>query len=237
MTPASMGPVIFDLDGVLVDSEPHWQYAYAEVVNRYSDAHGWGGPKVTATSLREHEGGRATETLAAVFEAIGHPEVAADRTTIRRLSRQAVALASADFRERGEPIEASVLVAKALARQGHRLAVASSSSLSFINLVLRTRRARRSDRSPPVGIVAVGGQAESRVYELALEKLGADAGECVAIEDSARGVLAARTATRAVHRPPSRRRNVGRRSSTNASSSRGASCEDVEAALAARDAP
>ena len=34
MTPASMGPVIFDLDGVLVDSKPHWQYAYAEVVNK-----------------------------------------------------------------------------------------------------------------------------------------------------------------------------------------------------------
>jgi HAD superfamily hydrolase (TIGR01509 family) len=173
--------VVFDMDGVLVDSEPlHVEAARRSLAAYgvgYSDAEnseftGFTDLEVFAILKRRHGLTPTVDELARRF---------ADGL-IALLQRQAVPL----------PGVPGVLVS--LRQAGYRLALASSSSLEIIATTLRTLRI--TEHFPiVVSSVEVGrGKPAPDVFLAAASRLGLPPSRCLVVEDSRNGVLAAKRA-------------------------------------------
>lgn len=188
----TVSAVIFDLDGVLVESERHWQRAFAQIANEVAGRQGWRLPRpLTAAAMSKYTGGRVNETLRDIFVGLGHSEAAADPFLIEQLTRRVVDQASADFLSDPEPIVSSVEVARSLAAAGMKLGVASSSSIDFIQTVLSYLGLSDSIAAKQSALLLENGKPDGDVYRLTLEHLNEDAADCVAVEDSPVGIRAA----------------------------------------------
>lgn len=190
MTSDRARAVIFDLDGVLVDSEPYWQNAFRDVVNDHLRVAVPVARQFTLQETHVFEGGRVNESLARMLQARGlaaqvGDELVDDLTAavIRRVT-DAVA---ADPR----PITANVEAARRLGRAGVPLAVASSSALPFIDAVLVATGLDRYICVRRSALLLAQGKPHPEVYLQAAAALGIDPAQCLAIEDSATGLAAA----------------------------------------------
>ena len=186
--------VVFDLDGVVVDSEQVWD----EVRERYTrERGGTYGP----SAARDMMGMSAPEWAAYMVEALGVPgppeQVVAD-VLARMLERY------------GEEPPLLPGAVDAVRRVGARwpLAIASSSNPELIEVVLRVAGLA------PVVEVAVSSQEVARgkpapdVYLEAVRRLGVSPERAAAVEDSHNGIRSAKAAGLAVvaipnaHFPP-----------------------------------
>jgi len=173
--------VIFDMDGVIVDSEPQHEQAFREIFAElgYGDRHGIHFPDYY---------GRSDRAVWLDFIAAHQPPHPLEDLTRLKEDRLLSLLAAE------EPIfEGLPELVGALALQT-RLAVASGSTHSVIQAVLAMQDLRRHF---PVVVSAqdvVRGKPDPDIFLLAAQKLEADPSGCVVIEDSAAGVAAAKAA-------------------------------------------
>ncbi len=181
--------VIFDLDGVLVDSELYWQQAFAEVGNAWRVEHGRANPDLTAAGMARFQGGRVNDTMAAVLASVGYDAL----TDVERdaVTHRVITHASEAFAADPTPIAGSVAVARGLAEEGVRLAVASSSAQEFIDAALDASGLHDAVEVTQSALLLEHGKPHPEVYELALAHLGARAEDGVAIEDSTIGLVSA----------------------------------------------
>lgn len=185
-----MSAVIFDLDGVLIESEPYWQRGFADVVNEYAAQTGWIHRAFEATDMARFQGGRVPDTIATLLSSLGHPD-AGRPEIIERLTGLVIDTVSAEFGQHPAPIVDSVAVARSLAARGTRMAVASSSAPQFIDAAITELGLTDAF---PVRQSALGlehGKPHPEVYLLTARRLGEDPRACVAIEDSPAGIGAA----------------------------------------------
>ncbi|MDF4252049.1 HAD family phosphatase [Streptomyces sp. WMMB303] len=179
---AAAPAVVFDLDGTLVDSEPH----YYEAGRRLLAAHG-----VPGFSWAEHArfiGIGTRETLAALRRE--HGLTASVDTLLaekNRLYLQSVRSGPEVFPEMRKLVEH-------LHAGGHPLAVASGSSRGAIDAVLG---ATSLDELLPLRVSAEEvphGKPRPDVFLEAARRLGVSPADCVAVEDAPAGAEAARRA-------------------------------------------
>ncbi|HEX4525429.1 MAG TPA: HAD family phosphatase [Gaiellaceae bacterium] len=172
--------VVFDLDGVIVDSEQVWDDVREEYTR---DA----GGTYTATATRDMMGMSSVEWSRYMAEELGVPGTPReinDAIVARMLERYGAAPPLIDG-----AVEA---VRRAAARWP--LAIASSSNPELIDVVLRT--AGLSELFP----VAVSSQEVARgkpspdVYIEAARRLGVEPAHCAAVEDSHNGIRSAKAA-------------------------------------------
>ncbi len=175
--------VIFDLDGVLLDTERHYTTATQVIVGRYGKTFDW--------SVKANMVGRpALESARYLVEALDLPmlpeEYLRERTTLlERLLRECV------------PMPGARELTTALAEHGTPQAVATSSERRLYELKVE----RHHEWFRVFSAVVVGDDARVRrgkpapdIFLLAAERLEADPRHCVVIEDSPAGVAAARAA-------------------------------------------
>ncbi len=173
--------IIFDMDGVIVDSEPYHERAFREIFAEmgYGDSHGVHFPDYY---------GRSDVALWRDFVAKHSPPQPFDEL-VEWKQRHFLKILKAD-----EPIFESLpeLVAKLAER--YKLAVASGSMHPVIDEVLAMRNLRR--HFPVVVSVqdVARGKPAPDVFLRAAELLGVSPAECCVIEDSVAGVQAARAA-------------------------------------------
>ncbi|MEE4273820.1 MAG: hexitol phosphatase HxpB [Thermoanaerobaculales bacterium] len=177
-----MKAAIFDMDGLVIDSEPLWRRAEREVFAGV-------GVELTDDDCRRTTGLRADEVVWFWFQR--HPWQGPNRTTVlRRLERRVRELVRAEGRAMP-----GVEHALAACRDGGlRLALASSSAVELIEVVLGTLGLGGVFEVVCSGADEIRGKPDPAVYLTALSKLGLPAGECLAFEDSVAGVRAARAA-------------------------------------------
>jgi HAD superfamily hydrolase (TIGR01509 family) len=177
-----MHAVIFDMDGVIVDSELHWKSVEGFFLQ--SLVPGWSSAdqgKIIGLSLRSLydmlAGEYGLKESREHFEAL-YEEVASD------IYRRKVSLMDG-FTE---------LLAD-LNRHSVPVALSSSSPMSWIDMVTG-RFGLRPHFQAIVSADELDGEGKPSpaIYLLAARKLGADPRGCVAIEDSTNGVLSARRA-------------------------------------------
>ncbi len=176
-----LGPfeaVVFDLDGVIVDSEPRHERAFLEVFEEIGclENHGMD----FAAYL-----GRSDRALWDDFIARHRPIQPVDELLDRK-ERRLIDLLSSE-----RPIYAAVHgVVRALAER-YRLAVASGSRHGVINAVLEM--AGLKSRFEAIASVEDVGKAKPApdVYVRAAELLGIPASSCCAIEDTLAGIESA----------------------------------------------
>ena len=182
--------VIFDLDGVLVESEPFWRQGFAGAVNARLDASRSRHPHVTPEAMTAYQGGRVNDTLREVLRSVGDAD-ADDAVTISALTDQVVERVSSAFREDPQIIESSLAVARALHDRGTRLAIASSSSPRFIEAALDVAGVSDAFEVSVSALYLEHAKPHPQVYLEAAAALGEKPADCVAIEDSGRGIGAA----------------------------------------------
>jgi HAD superfamily hydrolase (TIGR01509 family) len=182
--------VIFDLDGVLVDSEVVWNDARRELVEE-------GGGNWRGDSQRAMMGMSSVEWSRYMHEQLGLPMSA------EAISAAAVKRVERLYRERLPLIPGARQAVISLASRWP-LAIASSANRSIIALVLEL--ADLTDRFQ----AAVSSEEVSRgkpapdVYLEAARRISREPARCVAVEDSANGLRAAAAAGMSVIAIPNR---------------------------------
>lgn len=173
---------VFDMDGVLVDSEPLWQEAEIEVF-------GTVGVELSRAMCEETMGLRIDEAVAH-----WHRRTPWDGPSQPEIADRVVAGVAARIAERGEPLPGVREALDACRRRGLRLALASSSPMPLIGAVLE-----RFDLAGTFEVVVSAdgepyGKPHPGIYLTAADRLAVAPTACVAIEDSLNGVIAAKAA-------------------------------------------
>ena len=129
--------VIFDLDGVLIDSEPFWREGFRAAIGHLAERSGRVAPDLPDSVLVRYEGGRGRDTVADLVRDL-LPELSENAEQLRAASEVAIETASRLFSQDPRPIADSVRAAREISTQGIRLGVASSSAEPFIRTALQT---------------------------------------------------------------------------------------------------
>ena len=172
--------VVFDLDGVIVDSEQVWDDVREQLVLER-------GGRWSHTAQTDMMGMSSPEWSRYLHEELGlsdSPLELSDEVVRRMLAR---------YREELPLLDGAVPAVERLAGE-LRLAVASSSNRPLIEVVLeRAGIAAHFETTVSSEEVARGKPAPD-VYLEAARRLGVDPGGCAAIEDSSNGLRAAHAA-------------------------------------------
>jgi len=182
--------VIFDMDGVLVDSETVWDEARRAVAARRGGT--W-----RADATRTMMGMSSPEWSRYMRDELG---VGATTTAI---TAAVVAEVEHRYADRVPLIDGA---ADAVARLAARwpLGLASSANPEVIELVLREGGLRERFRAAVSADEVARGKPAPDVYLEAARRLGAHPARCVAVEDSANGLRSAAAAGMAVIAIPNR---------------------------------
>ncbi|MGW1771374.1 HAD family hydrolase [Streptomyces sp. NPDC002104] len=173
--------IVFDFDGLLMDTETTllecWQYEWRQ----------HGRELDPATFFADHGGDITAERYRRLAAAVG-PEFDYEISHARRLAYRDELHSNLGLRD---GIDAWLTQAR---DAGLRCAVASSSTEEWVTSMLA-----RVDRLDAFGVLAFGNEVRSPkpapdVYLLALNRLGLDPAQAIAVEDTPHGAAAARAA-------------------------------------------
>jgi HAD superfamily hydrolase (TIGR01509 family) len=191
MEGAMIEAVVFDLDGVIVDSEQVWDAA-REALARERGGH-W-----HEKAQQDMMGMSSTEWSRYMHDVIGlkDPPEEISAEVVRRLE--------ATYREELPLIDGAP---EAVARLAERwpLGVASSSNRPIIDLVLELGGLDRFFKATVSSEEVARGKPSPDVYLEAARRLGADPAKTAAIEDSRNGILSAKAAGMRVIAIPNKR--------------------------------
>jgi beta-phosphoglucomutase-like phosphatase (HAD superfamily) len=171
--------VVFDCDGVLVDSEPHSWAAWRTVAARHGHA-------LTDEDVAACTGLSYADTHAHLTSLVGGTLPGPDALLPEVLEALQASYATGLHRF-GDAVGA----AAELAFEGVPLAVASSSVRPRLDLTLEAADLRRYFDVTVAGDEVAAGKPAPDVYLRAAELLGARPRNCVAVEDSGPGAAAA----------------------------------------------
>lgn len=177
-----MKAAIFDMDGLLIDSEPLWQEAEIGVFRSV-------GVPLTRELCRETMGVRLDEVVRHWFRTFpwqGESVEAVEARILEEISRLIV--------ERGKPMPGVAETIKTLLAAKYELAVASSSPMQLILTALDTFDLRESFSILHSAETEAEGKPDPAVYLSAMSRLEVEPNNCIAFEDSAIGVRAAKSA-------------------------------------------
>ncbi|MCJ7478884.1 MAG: HAD family phosphatase [Candidatus Nanohaloarchaeota archaeon QJJ-7] len=177
-----MEAVVFDMDGVIVDSERYWHRLEREIFEEELEEDVEG-------VMEEVKGRNYRETYELLAERYG---LDMDRTEfIGRYDEAAEVI----YGERVELMEDFCELVPDLREEGFKTAVVSSSPRRWIGMVFdRFGLEELFDLVLSVEEIEGGGKPQPDVYIHAAEKLGVEPGSCVAVEDSFNGVRSAKEA-------------------------------------------
>jgi mannitol-1-/sugar-/sorbitol-6-/2-deoxyglucose-6-phosphatase len=174
--------VIFDMDGLLIDSEPLWQRAETA---SFADV----GLRLTPEMCRQTMGMRTDEMVRYWFDR--HPWTG---RSLKEIELMVVSYLSRLIYEEARPMDGAVELIRRFERTGLSMAIASSSPLPIIEAV--------ADRFGIAGSIRILRSAESQPYGKphpgvfidTAKDLGRRPAECLVFEDSINGVIAGKAA-------------------------------------------
>jgi HAD superfamily hydrolase (TIGR01509 family) len=172
--------VVFDMDGLLLDSEQLWDEVREELARER-------GGRWHAGAQREMMGMSSPEWSRYMHDVIGLEE------SPREISDEVVRRMEDRYREQLPLIEGAVPAVERLAARWP-LGLASSSNRELIDLALEVGRLDRYFRVTVSSEEVATGKPAPDVYLEAARRLGVDAPLCTAIEDSHNGIRSAKAA-------------------------------------------
>jgi HAD superfamily hydrolase (TIGR01509 family) len=172
--------VVFDLDGVIIDSEELWDEVREGLARER-------GGRWSAQAQADMMGMSSTEWSRYLHEVIGLPDPPDE------INREVVARMLASYSERLPLVDGSVDAVKRLAAHW-RLGVASSSNRELIDRVLEVSGLAPSFEATVSSEEVERGKPAPDVYLEAARRLGVQATRCVGIEDSASGIRSSHSA-------------------------------------------
>jgi sugar-phosphatase len=177
-----MKAAIFDMDGLLIDSEPLWQEAEITVFGSV-------GVTLTRELCRETVGVRLDGVVRHWYE-----KSPWQGKSLETVEAQILELVSHLVMERGKPMPGVHETIDILSAAKYELAVASSSPMQLIRTALEKFGLIEYFSVLHSADAEVEGKPNPAVYLSAMSRLGVEPNNCIAFEDSAIGVRAAKSA-------------------------------------------
>ncbi len=174
--------VIFDMDGVLIDSEPLWQEA---IMRTFTPL----GVRITRETARETLGFRLDEVVNH-----WHAKFPWDSVSKEDVEQRILSSVTELLRTRGMAKPGIDHAMRFFSSRGVRIGLASGSYYQIIHAVVDALAIRHHFEVIHSTEDELQGKPHPAVYLSAARKLGIDPSECLAIEDSYYGVLSAKTA-------------------------------------------
>ena len=173
---------IFDMDGLLIDSEPLWQEAEISVFGSV-------GVTLTRELCRETAGVRLDGVVRYWYERSPWRDESLESVETRILEAVRRLIV-----ERGKPMPGVRRTLDLLMEAKYELAVASSSPMQLIRTALNTFGMIDCFSVLHSADAEDEGKPNPAVYVSAMSRLGVDPDHCIAFEDTAIGVRAAKSA-------------------------------------------
>jgi mannitol-1-/sugar-/sorbitol-6-/2-deoxyglucose-6-phosphatase len=174
--------VIFDMDGVIIDSEPLWQAAEKTVFQTV-------GLHLTTAMCYQTMGLRTDQVIRYWYDR--HPWTG---KSCDQVEQELLIEVGGLMRSQGEAMPGLYEILTAISGSGLRCAIASSSHRSLIEAVVDQLALGEFFESIYSGYEVPHGKPDPAVYLAAAAGLGIEPGNCVAIEDSFAGVQSAKAA-------------------------------------------
>ena len=176
-----MKAVIFDMDGVIVDTNPHHRTAWRQYYQRY-------GKTLSDEDFVEHVSGKHNSHI--VAHLFAGQTLTPDE--VQRLSNEKEALFRELYRPDIVPIAGLVNFLKALKVAGIRTAVATSAPVENLDFVVDALELRPYFDSLLNESMVSRPKPDPEIYQKAMAMLGVEPGESVVFEDSMTGIQAAK---------------------------------------------
>jgi HAD superfamily hydrolase (TIGR01509 family) len=173
--------VIFDMDGVIVDSEPYSMQALIDILRQY-------GIEPTSDELQRSYGRRVRDDFVDYFARHG---VTADvDTAIAHKHARYYHLAAGHL----QPLPGVVALLKRLRHRGYRLGLASSGDRVKVAFGMQALELIGIFAAIVTGDDVSHSKPDPEIYLMAAQRLGVSPAACIAIEDAPAGVEAAKRA-------------------------------------------
>lgn len=175
-----MKAVIFDMDGVLIDSEPLWKIAEIEGFGKV-------GLDLTQTDCEETVGLRIDEVVK-----MWHGKVGWTTKSLKEVETDIIEVLIREIRANGKALEGVHETLENLKTAGLKIGLATSSAQQIIDVVLEKLEIASFFEVVHSAELEQYGKPHPAVFLTTADKLQVDPVDCLVIEDSLNGVIAAK---------------------------------------------
>jgi HAD superfamily hydrolase (TIGR01509 family) len=182
--PPPIQALIFDMDGLLVDSEPLTGIALEALFRQHACCIDWDDKALAARLM----GRRMPEILAVLAELCGMT------TPADELNETLEALRVQTLRGQLQAMHGARELLAFAGATGLPLALATSGRRTYVNAVLDETRLTGRFTVEVTGEDVIHGKPDPATYMLAASRLGAEPAACVVLEDAPNGIAAAEAA-------------------------------------------
>jgi HAD superfamily hydrolase (TIGR01509 family) len=178
----ALNTVIFDMDGLLIDSEPYWQLAGTETLQKYNVS-------LAPEQYHHTTGLRTPEWLDYWFGYFGIP-----KDNIRAAVQDLHDNVFEKIRTRAEALPGVDHIFNYFKQKGFRIGLATSSPLSLVEIVTKKLNIGHYLDATSSAEHLSYGKPHPQVYMDCAAALGSHPLDCVCFEDSFNGFIAAKAA-------------------------------------------
>lgn len=177
-----LNSVIFDMDGLLIDSEPLWKEAADEVFKNYNI-------QISTHQYNTTTGMRTKEFVTWWFRHFNLPlsEAPAAEKSINSVVIEIV-------QRKGKAMPGLAHIINFFAERNYKMGLASSSGMDLIDVVVDKLGLRQHLKALCSAALLEYGKPHPQVYLNCAAALNSDAAECICFEDSFNGLIAAKAA-------------------------------------------
>jgi mannitol-1-/sugar-/sorbitol-6-/2-deoxyglucose-6-phosphatase len=187
------------MDGVLIDSEPLWKIAEIEAFGKV-------GIDLTHTDCEETVGLRMDEVVKLWYDRVGW-----EGKTLKEVEDDVINIVIREIKEQGEVKEGVHEALSLLQSQGYKIGLATSSAMRIANAVLEKLKIEHYFKAVCSAENEIKGKPHPQVFITCAKALMTDEVDCLVIEDSFNGVLAAKSARMKVIAIPEKTHNYDKR--------------------------
>lgn len=174
--------VIYDMDGLIIDSEPLWREAEKLTFKTV-------GLTFTDDMCRETMGMRLTEVVA-----YWHHKLGWNNKSLEQIEKELLATVTHLIINKGEALEGVESSLNYFKNKGYKIALASSSHLCLIETVLKKLNLTHYFEVINSAEKLAFGKPHPMLFINTAEELGVNPVNCLVIEDSFHGLIAAKAA-------------------------------------------
>lgn len=182
MNLSNFGGVIYDMDGVLTDSEPLWKIAMEDVFRSV-------GCPLTKEDFQRTVGLRIDEVTAYWYQVSPWPD-ASPKDVEHAIVQRMIELLT----ERATPLPGVIESLEFFASKGLKIGLATSSYQVLIDCILDTLKIRHFFQAIHSAEFELFGKPHPAVYLTTAKSLGLDPRHCLVIEDSLNGIISGKAA-------------------------------------------
>jgi HAD superfamily hydrolase (TIGR01509 family) len=172
---------VFDMDGVIIDSEPLWRRAMVKVFNM-------DGLPVNEVDCAQTTGMRIDEVIKIWNKK--HPFTNDELKVQSSIEEELCEL----IRTEGKPMPGFMNMIELLRKENKKIALATSSSRKLIDCVLDTMKVRSYFMHTQSAEGLLYGKPHPEVFLLSAKALDVMPNQCVVVEDSVNGIISAKAA-------------------------------------------